>query len=640
MNKLITLFTTVFLSTSCFAQDVITKQDAKGKAKEYFERADNDFTFGKLELADSLANMAVKEKDNFIDAWLLIGQINLEFLKKYDVALAAFQKSKLLQADYTGDIDHQIARCQMHLADYANAKIHLTSFLHQPKISAAQRLLSEKMLADCEFAVDALRHPVDFKPINLGPSVNTPDDESMPSLTADGKYLCFTRHFGSGRFQDEDIYMSLHTSAGYAPATSIGEMINTERFIEGAQSFSPSGKYLFFTSADRPDGEGRADIYMSRKVGDIWESPNNMGAPINTPGYETQPCISADGRALYISSIRATGKGGSDIWVSYLNDQSGWSIPVNLGSTINTMYDEMRPFIHPDGNTLYFSSNGLPGMGGYDIYVSHRQADGTFGTPQNIGYPINTSGDELGLYVTPDGSTAYFASEQKDSYGQMDIYKFDMPVDFRPGYTSYFKGNVFDADTREPVYANVQVYDLETGKLFATLSTDKVNGIFLSTLPAGRNYGIEVTKDGYLFYSQNISLIDVKEGTPYEIDIPLHKIKTGGVVILNNIFFETGKYELKNQSNSELDVIKKMMDKNPTLTVEIGGHTDNTGGNEINQQLSHNRAKSVYDALIKRGIPADKLSYKGYASSKPVADNGTSAGRAKNRRTEIVVMGI
>jgi tetratricopeptide (TPR) repeat protein len=189
MNKLPLLVVTLLLSISCFSQNVVTAEDAKGKAKEYYERADNDYAFGKLWQADSLLNLAVKEKDNFIDAWLLIGQINLEFLKKYDVALNAYQKAKLLQPDYTGDINYQIARCEMHLADYANAKTHLSSFLQQQKIAATQRLTAEKMLTDCDFAVDAMKHPVDFKPINLGPGVNTSDDESMPSLTADGKYI-------------------------------------------------------------------------------------------------------------------------------------------------------------------------------------------------------------------------------------------------------------------------------------------------------------------------------------------------------------------------------------------------------------------------------------------------------------------
>ncbi|MES2622021.1 MAG: OmpA family protein [Bacteroidota bacterium] len=639
MNKIL-LFITLLATTSSYAQTVITRDDAKGNAKDYFDRADNDYAFGKVEKADSLFRLAAKEKDNFIDAWLLIGQLNLEHLNRYDEAKKAFEKVKLLLPGYVYEIDFQIARSEMKLAEYAGARGHLKAFLQLPKIAAQQKFLAEKMLQDCDFAEEALKHPVDFVPVNLGTAINTTADESMPSLTADGKYLCFTRHFGMGRFQDEDIYMSLRTSAGFAPATGIGEMINTERFIEGAQNFSPSGKYLFFTSSDRPDGVGRADIYMSRKTGDIWESANNMGSPINTPGYETQPCISADGRDLFFSSVRATGKGGSDIWVSHLNDQTGWSIPVNVGSVINTQFDEMRPYIHPDGNTLYFSSNGLPGMGGYDIYVSRKQADGNWGTPVNLGYPINTAGDELGIFVTADGTTAYFASEQKDSYGQMDIYRFNMPANSRPGYTSYIKGNVFDATTRESIYANVQVYDLETGKLYATLSTDKVNGLFLSTLPAGRNYGIEVMKDGYLFYSQNISLIDIKEGTPYEVDIALHKIEKGKKVVLNNLFFEPEQYTLTESSNTELEIITKLLNKNTSLTIEIEGHTDNTGSDDFNKKLSENRAKSVYNALVSKGVAAERLSYKGYASSQPIAPNTSPEGRAKNRRTEFVVTGI
>ena len=228
----------------------------------------------------------------------------------------------------------------------------------------------------------------------------------------------------------------------------------------------------------------------------------------------------------------------------------------------------------------------------------------------------------------------------KNSKGKQDIYLFEMPPVNRPNYTSYIKGNVFDADTREPVYANVHVYDLETGKLFATVSSDKVNGMFLATLPTGRNYGIEVMKDGYLFYSQNISLVDVKEGEPYEVDIALHKIAVGKNVVLNNIFFEPEKYDLKKQSEAELDVIAKLLAKNTTLKIEIGGHTDNTGTNEFNTKLSENCEKSVYDALIKKGVVAERLTYKGYASSKPVASNATVEGRAKNRRTEFVVIEI
>jgi outer membrane protein OmpA-like peptidoglycan-associated protein len=279
-------------------------------------------------------------------------------------------------------------------------------------------------------------------------------------------------------------------------------------------------------------------------------------------------------------------------------------------------------------------------MGNFDLFVSRKQADGTWGKPVNLGYPINTAGDELGIYVSADGTKAYFASEQKDTKGQMDIYMFDMPATLRPGYASYMKGNVFDSKTRESIQANVQLYDVESGKLFATLSTDKVNGTFLTTLPSGKNYGIEVQKDGYLFYSQNISMKSSKDEIPYEVDIPLKKIRVGETVVLNNIFFESDKYALKPESDAELGVVIKLMEKNPTLKIEIGGHTDNTGLEESNKALSENRAKSVYDYLTSKGVSAERLSYKGYASSKPIAPNTTTEGKAKNRRTEFVVTAI
>ncbi len=639
MNKTLTLLLAIVLPALAFSQ-VTTKDNAKGKALEYYTRGDNDLALRHFAAADSFLHMAVREKDNFIDAWILIGQLHSQVRRDYPAAIKAFEKVKLLQADYMGDVDFNLGLCYLAVSDYGKAKAAFNAYLALPKLPAQSRLLAEKNVKDCDFAMEAMKHPVDFKPVNLGPGVNTADDESMPSLTVDGKVLYFTSHFGQGRYQDEDIYMSVNTSAGFAAATSIGASINTERYIEGAQNVSPSGKYLFFTSADRPDGTGSADIYMTRKVGELWERANNIGPPINTPGYETQPCISADGKDLYYAGIRATGLGGTDIWVSHLGDDGRWGQPQSVGDNINTMYDEFRPFIHPDGNTLYFSSRGHAGMGNLDVYVSHRQADGTWGKPENLGYPINTSGDELGIFVTADGSAAYYASEQKDSKGGMDIYTFEMPGSMRPAFTSYVKGIVYDRESREPLQSFIQVYDLQTGKLYTTFSSDKMNGNFLSSLPAGKNYAVEVMKDGYLFWSHNVSLKDVKEGTPVEVNIPLQQIKVGEAIVLNNIFYESDKYNLKDESNAELEMVVKLMNKNPTLKIEIGGHTDNTGNEQNNETLSENRAKSVYNYLVGKQIDAGRITYKGYASTKPVASNATEEGKAKNRRTELVVTGI
>lgn len=641
MNKPISAFLFfLFLVQLGNAQSIITKQTAKGKALEYYTQADNDVAFNKLYMADSLLGMAVADKSNFIDAWILLGQVNSQGLRNFEKAANAFEKVKLLKPDYWQEVDFQLGSCYMNLGQYDKAKSSLQAFLMLPKIPAQSRMLSEKMIEDCDFSKEAMQNPVPFTPENLGQGVNTPDDESMPSLTADGKYLYFTRHFGQGIYQDEDIFMSINTGSGFAAASGISSAINTEQYIEGAQNVSANGKYLFFTGSGRPDAIGSADIYMSRKVGEIWERANNLGGPINTPGYETQPCISADGKKLYYAGIRATGFGGTDIWVSDLNPDGTWGQPKNLGENVNTMYDEMRPFIHPDGKTLYFSSRGHKGMGNFDIYVSRFQPDGTWGKPENLGYPINTSGDELGIYVTADGNTAFYASEQKDSYGQMDIYRFAMPEKAKPVYTSYIKANVFDSETREPVYTKVQIYDLSTGKLFASLSGDRVNGTFLSTLPAGKDYGIEVMKDGYLFYSHNISLKDVEGGLPFDIDVALRKIRVGEKMVLNNIFFDTDEYKLKRESNTELDVVVKMMQANPSMKIEVSGHTDNSGDEKHNQQLSENRAKSVLDYLVDKGIDSFRLSYKGYASSQPLVANDSPENKAKNRRTELSVTAL
>lgn len=625
----------VILSATAHAQ-IITKEAIKGSAKENYEMA---YISRNVLLSDSLAMMAVREKPNFIDGWLLVGD-NKFYLKDYEAAANAFEKVKTLKADYMYDINMKLAKSYLGSEKYSLAQKSITEFLTQPKLSSSDKMLAEKIKADCEFAVDAMAHPVNFKPVNIDRGVNSPFNEAGPYLTADGAYMYYTRLEEIGTYQHEDIYWALNTTNGFAEGKPLGTTINTFEGAEGSVCISSSGKYLLFTAYDRPDGMGNADIYIARKVDDKWERANNVGSPVNTPGFDGSPSLSADGRTLFFTSIRSGGLGQRDIWMSSLKEDGGWNTPVNMGDSINTPYNDESPYIHPDGKTLYFSSNGRPGMGNYDLYVSTRLPNGKWSKAVNLGYPINTAGYEVSIFVTTDGTQAYYSSERKDGFGQMDIYKFEMPAVVRPEYTSYIKGNVFDIDSREVVIASAQIYDLETGKLFATLYGDKKNGLIFSTLPAGRNYAVVVMKDGYLFYSQNISLKDVKEGTPYEVNIGLNKIKVGGKVVLNNVFFESDKAELKAESKAELGVLIKLLEKNATLSIEIGGHTDNTGSDDKNRELSTNRAKNVYDYLVMQGVDAARLSYKGYAASKPVAPNDTPDNKAKNRRTEFVVTGI
>jgi outer membrane protein OmpA-like peptidoglycan-associated protein/tetratricopeptide (TPR) repeat protein len=630
-NKvLLAVLTLPFFSFS----QLVTTENLKGKAKERFEVA---IASRNIAFTDSVLQLVLAEKPNFIDGWEVLGK-NLFFLKKYEEAAKTYEKVKVLKADYFGDINLRLAKCYVATEQYALARKLATEYLQLPY--ATNKSETEKIIANCNFAEEALKHPVPFDPVNLGTNINSAMNEAGPYLTADGKYLYFTREEEMLNFAQEDIYYAVKTGDHFGGANPVGDAINTLQNGEGSQSISASGKYLLFTSYDRPDGLGSADIYISRKAGNKWERANNLGSPINTPGWEGAPSLSADGRTLFFSSIRSGGYGQRDIWYSTLNENGTWATPINLGDSINTPFNDESPFIHPDGKTLYFSSNGHPGMGNYDLYVSHLLPNGKWSKAVNLGYPINTSGYEVSIFVTTDGSTAYYSSERKDSYGGMDIYKFMMPAVNRPNYTSYIEGNVFDSETRSAITANVQVFDLKTGKLFASASSDKANGSFITTLPSGKDYAVEVMKDGYLFYSHNISLKDATEGAPLEVDIPLHKISIGEKIVLNNVFFESDKFELKDESKAELNVVVKMLTQNPSLKIEIGGHTDNSGSEEKNKTLSTQRAKSVFDYLVQKGISAERLSYMGYASSRSVAPNASPEGRAKNRRTELVVTGI
>jgi outer membrane protein OmpA-like peptidoglycan-associated protein len=330
---------------------------------------------------------------------------------------------------------------------------------------------------------------------------------------------------------------------------------------EGAGCISQDGRILYFTACGRPDGAGRCDLYLSYRKEGGWSRPQNLGPAVNTGGWESQPCLSIDGQTLYFVSDRKDGLGGMDIWRSTLVE-GRWSQPVNMGPGINTAGDEKSPFVSFDDQTLYFSSNGRVCMGGMDLFMCRRTGDSTWSEPQNLGYPINTRGDESSLIVSPDGSTAIFSSDKFGGQGQLDLYSFALPETVRP----------------EPVV-----------------------------------YKEEIT-----------------EVAP--------ELKVGESITLKNVFFQTGKYTLLDISIVELDKVVEMMQQHPTMRIELGGHTDNVGSEAMNQKLSEQRAKAVYDYLVQHGVAAERLSYKGYGPSQPVADNSTPEGRRQNRRTVFTII--
>ncbi len=415
-------------------------------------------------------------------------------------AIDAYTKGLKINEQYYPYGFIRLGQLQYEEAQYADALKSYNHFLELHTGNAKNEEKAKDGIVRCTFSIDAIKHPVDFKPENLGNGVNSTLDDYWPSLSADEQTLVITRLIKSEDFfkkVQEDFFISHWKNNGWSVAKNLGYPINTSD-NEGAQTLSGDGRLMVFTACNRSDGFGRCDLYWSVRRGDKWSIPQNMGKPINTAYRETQPSITPDGRTLYFSSDRPGGKGNHDIWVSYKDSADHWTVPENLGDSINSPGTEMSPFIHPDNQSLYFSSDGLIGLGGFDIFVSRRNKEGKWGKAVNLGYPINTNRDEIGLIVNARGDKAYFASNIDKNQGK-DIFSFDMPVQDRPSMTTYMKGRVLDAVNNSLLRARFELIDLENGKDFYKSYSDSLTGEFVVSIPVDHNYMLNVSRKGYLF---------------------------------------------------------------------------------------------------------------------------------------------
>ncbi len=499
------------------------------KSEPLFEQAAEKSVVGQYEEAIKLLNKAIDIDPDYAEAHLLLGQQHMALLH-YAEAAKCFQRCI--------DLNPRIAQFGKE---------------------------AREGLKKAQWRQYAMEHPVPFTPINLGPNVNSADDEYMPALTADYRTLVFTRRVPrradtrSDLPLEEDFYCSVYDTMllDWGPADRMPAPLNSNA-NEGAQTLSHDGRVVIFTACGRTRQYGSCDLYMSVRHGERWSKPRNLGEPVNTVYWESFPSLSIDGYTLYFASNRSGGYGGTDIW--YCNLEEGrWGKPHNMGPTVNTPGNESSPYIHFDDKTLYFASDGHLGMGGTDLYMVKRIDDTTWGKPENLGYPINTPADEASLIVAPDGRTAIFASERFGGYGKQDLYSFVMPAPARPEAITFI----------DPVRQ-----------------------------------------------AENL-------------------LTLGDTVTLKNIFFETAKATLVETSLAELDRLAEALQRHPNLRLEVGGHTDAIGKEEDNLTLSEQRAKAVYDYLVERGISADRLTYRGYGESRPVATNDTPEGRAANRRTTL-----
>lgn len=645
------------ISNVIFAQKN-AKQKYTSKSKKaiaLYEEGVNHSNFGRFADALNCFEAAKQIDKNFAELYFFESDVYSD-LGEYEKQCECLKKGLSLDSTMFVRGYCNLGIALYHLGKYDEAEIWFDKFLKNSK-SKRYRETAEQMLQKVHQIRQIMENPVDFKPHYICDNLRTKYDAYWPSLTLDEEEFVFTMlaprdtsgispmaNLPLSALYQEDFYMSRKLDGEWQPISPV-RGVNTPS-NEGAQALSADGRWMFFTACGRRDSKGSCDLYFSRRTAEGWSEPINVGAPVNTPYWESQPSFSADGQTLYFVSSRPGGKGGNDIWSAKIVDYTSQGVPifgsvVNLGDSINTSGDEVSPFLHPDGRTLYFSSDGWVGIGAQDIFYSSQKLNGQWSTPRNIGYPINTAFDDNGLIVNATGNMAYLSSERKLENGQKrrELLCFELPEQVRPQPVSYVKGYVADMTTKLPIAnAQVELVRLDNGMKQVVAQSDE-NGNFIACLPPGRDYGLFVSSKGYLFQSQTFALSDTAIGhTNEHIEVSLPPMKVGVSVALRNVFFDFNSIELKSESFVELDKLVRLLNENSSLKIEIGGHTDNVGTAEYNIRLSEGRAQAAANYLIDKGVGSFRISHKGYGMSKPIADNSTEEGRALNRRIEAKII--
>jgi outer membrane protein OmpA-like peptidoglycan-associated protein/tetratricopeptide (TPR) repeat protein len=636
MKQLFLYLITYLLLHSAFSQAYDPGKVNK-KALALYNQAMEQAQDGHLTKAAELLQQAIQIDNKYLEAWLSLAGVYGQ-QKDYKSSIEYYEKAFAQDADYTMEYKLPYSINLAGMGEFEKALNAINELLEKNPPKNSTSLKAAQYRKRCyEFAVEYAKKSANknyvFAPQNMGTDINTSESEYFPSLTIDGKELVFTRRLHGA---NEDFFNSKKNNNQWETARPIEGDVNSNQ-NEGAQNISQDGQWLVFTGCNRPEGFGSCDIYISYLDKNSWSEPINLGGWINSDQWESQPCLSPDKRDLYFASRRHGGLGGSDIYVSHLQPNGKWGEPENLGEGINTSGDEQSPFIHADNQTLYFTSNYWPGYGDDDLFYVRKGPMSDWSKPVNLGYPINTISREGTLFVSADGKTAYYASDRSDTKGGMDIYSFELREDVRPYKTLWVKGNVFDKKTTKGLPSAVELIDIATKQTISKVQTDE-QGNYLIALPVGKDYAFNVNRKGYLFYSENFSLSKHSTDSVYQKNIPLQPIEANASVVLNNIFFDVNKFDIKPESQVELDKIVQLLNDNPTVKIQISGHTDNVGKPAENLALSNNRAKTVVSYLINKRIASQRLSYKGFGETQPVADNKTDEGRAKNRRTEMKVV--
>jgi OmpA-OmpF porin, OOP family len=599
------------------------------KAIEYYVSSDNFRVRGQLDQAIALLNQAIAKDDKFEEAYYRLGLTyrssgNLPMASQNFETGLALAKDAKKQKSYT----FILGECYLRQGNYDQAASHLDKFLSlekqdKPRIDQAMVWKSQ-----CAYGAQHRSEVFDYKIQPLSDTVNAYPMQYFPTITAAESELIFTIRFGSAHNDNEDIMVSSKGADGnWRKPVSLSDEVNTN-FREGASTISADGRKLIFTIC----GPRGCDLYESNKVGDVWSAPTGLGAGVNTAGWEAQPTLSADGNELYFVSDRKGGIGGYDIWYSRKAEDGAWGKAINLGKPVNTPFDEIAPFVHVNNQNLYYASNGLPGFGSYDIYVSEK-TESQWGAPINMGSPLNDFEDQYSLAVTSDGKSGYYSKEE--ARNKSKIYFTPIPKQFqvtRKG--NVVKGIVTDSKTKRPLRAEIELKELTSEQTKSKVVSDSITGEYLIVVPGKSDYALFASRKGYLFSSLNFNYEQADSQAPLTFNIELQPIIKDASIVLNNIFFDVDQFELQPKSKTELDEIVLFLNSNPSVKIEIGGHTDNSGTEQYNQQLSQKRAGSVADYLRKQRIAPDRIKEKGYGSQKPLKPNNSEENKLLNRRIE------
>ncbi len=709
MKKYIYLFTLILVASVINAQDIPFDKKLFKERKDEFKEAkknldagnaifevypntyldinDRQYTERKLAYREALSPLFKANKFNPNNAELnyKIGRCYLMSSVYKDESIPHLLKAIKLNPNVASDAHYHLGIGYHLTMDFDKAIAAFNKY----KSTLASKNPAEledvnKRIEECKTGKKLIAKPKRVFIDNFGRPVNGKYPEYGAIISADESIMMFTSRrntsTGANKMPEgvtdyfEDIYITKKVDGKWTVPENMGSQINTNGH-DATIAVAPDAQSMLVYKDTKGDG----NIYECKLEGDVWSKPKKLNKYINTKYHESSASYSNDGKTLYFVSNKPGGIGNHDMYVTKWDEEKqDWGEAKNLGTNLNTKYNEEAVLIHPDGKTLYFSSQGHNSMGNYDIFKSSLNDDGTWGTPENLGYPINTVDDDVFFVINASGRRGYYSSFKEDGHGEKDIYMItflgpekpfqlnsednllasvakpvsekvvEKQVDALTKRITILKGVTSDCKTLQPVGASLELIDVDENKTLATFESNKTTGKYLVSLPSGKNYGLIVRKESYLFHSENFNIPATAAYEEVQKDICLKKIEVGSVIVLKNIFYDYNKATLRDASKNELDRLTKLLNDNPTIKIELSAHTDSRGSNTYNEKLSLRRAQSCVDYLIEKGIASSRLVSKGYGETKLIKSDAEiaklkfedekEAAHQENRRTEFKII--